>query len=191
MNSGKSTNIETATEVDAIKALVSALTFQEKKAANLDKSVKNYQRDAKTLKNEIHKLKKEKRELAALLEASEHSNNVLKSKTDTFESAYRTKVKEIAELKGLLSKQNPDGGTCVITTDIVPYSDSKRNDFGVINDLKAELEKVREENSCLRNEMKVMLADYNRSEKLHESKITILMEMKAALEAQVKLLENK
>ena len=138
LNSGKSTKIETATEVDAIKALVSALTFQEKKAANLDKSVKNYQRDAKTLKNEIHKLKKEKRELAALLEASEHSNNVLKSKTDTFESAYRTKVKEIAELKELLfSKQNPDGGTCVITTDIVPYSDSKRNDFGVINDLKA------------------------------------------------------
>jgi hypothetical protein len=75
----------------------------------------------------------------------------------------------------------------------VPQCDPTKvnNEQVNIESLRAELLELRNENISLKAEIQVMAALHERTEKLNENKITILMEMKSALETQVKLLEAK
>ena len=182
----KLSKVEPATEVDAVKALARALTAQQKKVVKLESAAKKTERDANTLKSKISILKREKRELASLLEAKMNNTDEIKSKLKDLEEQYRMKVLEISELKDSLSrfKGNENGGLTVTNKvsnfdEDVPQCDpTKSNDQVVIKRLREELAEARNENEVLRA-----------NEKLNANKIVILKEMKAALETQVKLLE--
>lgn len=75
----------------------------------------------------------------------------------------------------------------------VPQCDPTKvnNEQVNIESLRAELLELRNENISLKTEIQVMAASHERNEKLYDSKIAILVEMKSALETQVKLLEAK
>lgn len=95
----KNKTIEHATEVDAVKALVRALSAQQKKVVKLEAAMKSNDRNSESLKNQIVSLKREKRQLAAELEARERNNAELNDRVVCLEAEYRTKAQEILKLK--------------------------------------------------------------------------------------------
>lgn len=186
-----------ATEIDAIQAR-RALSAQQKKVTKLQAEVKSEARTAKELRRQINLLKEEKRSLSSILACSENSNDELKSKLVVLQAEYKMKVDQIARLKDMLMlNERAENNQIVVFTDQVSDSDSDAPQCGPpkqqtdISNLTSELMKVKEDNQALRAELKAMTAAHERSEKLAESKIAILVEMKNALETQVKLLEAK
>jgi predicted RNase H-like nuclease (RuvC/YqgF family) len=95
----KNKTVEQATEVDAVKALVRALSAQQKKVVKLEAAIQSNDRNSESLKNQIVSLKREKRQLAAKLEARERNNAELNDRVVCLEAEYRTKTQEILKLK--------------------------------------------------------------------------------------------
>lgn len=188
---------EQATEIDAIQALVRALSAQQKKVAKLQAEIKTDAHTKNDLRKQIKVLKEEKRSLSSILASSENSNDELKSKLVTLQTEYKMKIDQIARLKDMLILNENAESSHVVFTDQVSDSDedvpqcepSKQQ--ATIYNLSSELKKAKEENEALRAELKAVTAAHERSEKLAESKIAILVEMKNALETQVQLLEAK
>lgn len=197
--------VERATEVDALKALVRALSFQQKKIAKLEalcKGIRDDKYDAKSLKRKVFSLEEEKTELQLQLDVSKETNACLQSKLNELEAEVLNKAHQVIRLEDPL-----DLNRIADTEEDKVFSDqvSASSDGEVpkcdpaslydqqfdIEKRSEELEELRDECTRLRAEIVAMSASHERTERLNKSKINILIEMKAALEAQVKLLESK
>lgn len=182
---------ENATEVDALKALVRALAFQQEKIVKLESD----QKDVRGLKKRVTTAEKERTVIESRLEASEKSKSALELKVKELEADNNMKSQQILKLEELLRlNTSSDNDHNAVFTDQVTDSESDDDavpQCGLDNALHNELRELKEENQRLRQEMSEMSESHARSQKLNESKITILTEMKDALETQVNLLEAK
>eukprot|EP00571_Detonula_confervacea_P005051 CAMPEP_0172322868 /NCGR_PEP_ID=MMETSP1058-20130122/47141_1 /TAXON_ID=83371 /ORGANISM="Detonula confervacea, Strain CCMP 353" /LENGTH=440 /DNA_ID=CAMNT_0013038727 /DNA_START=6 /DNA_END=1328 /DNA_ORIENTATION=+ len=189
-------------KVDALRALAKATHKQSRRADSLQKKVRSQEKKIRTLDDLCQRLLDGKRQYKALQSTSRKEMNELKDTnanltmelhgSESRSEELACKLSETSERVRRMEEEN------VQTSRLLLQSYSEKNANHEIqckfNDLREETRKRAKEDRAtiqtLESELAAMLEAHAKKEKRSASKVHILMEMKYAMEEQIRLLEG-
>mmetsp|Transcript_14284 Transcript_14284/g.30500 ORF Transcript_14284/g.30500 Transcript_14284/m.30500 type:complete len:467 (-) Transcript_14284:391-1791(-) len=182
-------------KVDALRALAKATHNQTRKADSLQRKVRSQEKKITTLTDLCQRLLDRKQQDNALRSTTEQEVVDLKNSRDelTLElHRSESRAEALSEKLRQLEEENAHKSYLLRHS----HSEKKSNNQTQVkfNELLKESRRRAEEDRAtikrLELEMKTMAAAHTRSEKRSKSKIGILIEMKCAMEEQIRLLEG-